>query len=100
MGPSTTAGAEPCSGDDRAYSCSATLIPTGELNGFATIPELPTTPVEMTVTISDTDGNPLVHDTLQITPETTYPNGRNCPAGGNQAHIVVGDTGNVRPAGT
>lgn len=85
LGPTSTAG-----------TTSANVVPTGGLTGFAAIPNLPIKPVTVTVTVTASDGKPLIHDTLQITAEPTYPNGRSCPAGGAQGHLVVSESGKVR----
>ena len=54
--------------------------------GFAEIPGLPATPVDVTV----------AGHTAQVTPRLLYPNGPGCGAGGPQAGLVL-DAAGLRP---
>jgi hypothetical protein len=84
--PATAAGPTTCT----SGTCSVQAIPTGGKNGFADLPGLPSTPVQLTVTL---DG--FADQKLDVTPKPSYPNGPNCDAGGPQAQVVVDDTGIV-----
>ena len=92
LDPSTASTNETC----ESGVCSAESTRTGAKNGFVTVSELPTEPVKATLTLVDADGDRVVHETLQVTPEKTHPNGPDCPAGGAQAGLVVTSTGAVR----
>lgn len=95
--PSTEAVDEGCSGDGQEDSCSATMVPTGGKSGFADIPDLPERSVDVTITLTGLDGELYLSGEIQLTPEPTYPNGPDCPAGGNQAQLFVDAAGNVVP---
>lgn len=95
--PVTEAVDQGCSDDDLDGSCSAVMVPTGGKTGFVDIFELPQQPVDVVVRLTGRDGTLHLEETLQLVPEPTYPNGRDCPPGGNQAQIVVALTGDVMP---
>jgi hypothetical protein len=84
--PSTAAAQQTCVGD----TCSAHMIPTGGKNGFADLPGLPSTPVQLTVRLA---GYP--DQNLTVTPKLSYPNGPNCDAGGPQAQVSINNTGTL-----
>lgn len=98
LSPSTAVSEATCDGDHRDSTCSAKMVPTGGQHGFASVTELPTTPVWVRVRITAVDGKTIVNDALQVTPQTTYPNGGNCPAGGAQVNLVIDTTGHTRQA--
>lgn len=75
--------------------CSSQLTPTGREHAFVQVPKLPTSKVRVTLTLSGSDGETVVRDTVRVTPEKTYPNGPDCGAGGPQAGLVVGPSGAV-----
>lgn len=71
--------------------CSATVVPIGELSGFVPLEGLPRSEVSVTVDLIAADGALLFTDATVIHPEPTWPNGQQCPAGGNQALVRVED---------
>lgn len=93
--PSTEAVDQGCAGEDDSSACSATASPTGGKTGFADVPELPEEPVAVTLVLTELDGEPRVLNHVQVTPAATYPNGPNCPVGGNQAQLMVDAAGHV-----
>lgn len=83
LSPSTAAVDSTCTGTGPDDACSARMRETGGKNGFADIPDLPASPVQVT----------LSGVTLTVTPKLLYPNGPDCGAGGPQAKVVVDETG-------
>jgi hypothetical protein len=81
-----------CSGSDPEDTCSATAVPNGTLLGFAELTELPAGPVRIAATLS-VNGKRVRVAEVSRTAETTYPNGRHCGAGGNQAVIEIDSSG-------
>jgi hypothetical protein len=92
---STEVVATECAGDQPDDSCSARLGRTGGKNAFAGVRDLPTEPVRVTLTLTDSGGDSLVEQTLDVTPRLTYPNGPDCPSGGPQANLAVDADGGV-----
>jgi hypothetical protein len=95
LNPSTTTGEETCTGDKPTDVCSVGTRETGGKNGFVAMPDLPTAPVQLTLTVTDAAGVQLATQTLDVTPETVYPNGPECPPGGPQARLTVDSTGKI-----
>lgn len=93
--PSSRVAETTCTGTSPDDSCSARSEPTGGKHGFADLPQLPAKPVTATLRLLDQSGSSLVERHIVLTPETVYPNGPNCPAGGPQAGISVGADGSV-----
>ena len=81
-----------CSGPDPDDICSATAVPNGTLVGFAELPGLPAGPISVAATLT-VDGRGVPVAEVTRTAETTYPNGPQCGAGGNQAAIEIDHTG-------
>jgi hypothetical protein len=81
-----------CSGSDPDDTCSATAVPNGTLVGFAELSELPAGPITVAATLT-VDGRRVALAETARTAETTYPNGPQCGAGGNQARIEIDRTG-------
>ena len=81
-----------CSGSDPDDTCSATAVPNGTLVGFAELPGLPAGPISVAATLT-VDGRRVPVAEVTRTAETTYPNGPQCGAGGNQAAIEIDRTG-------
>ncbi|HJQ45006.1 MAG TPA: hypothetical protein VJ870_01615 [Amycolatopsis sp.] len=79
LAASTTPAEQTCTG----AMCAVPLRQTGGRHGFADIPDLPTIPVEVTVS----------GHTADVTPRLQYPNGPDCGAGGAQAGLVLDETG-------
>jgi hypothetical protein len=93
--PLATAVQETCTGDKPDDVCSARSEPTDTMNGFADIPDLPTSPVRLTLTVTDTAGVRMATQTLEVTPKTVYPNGPDCAPGGPQARLTMDSTGKL-----
>ncbi|WIX87109.1 hypothetical protein [Amycolatopsis sp. DG1A-15b] len=89
--PETSAGATTCTGTGPDSSCGTSMVPTGGLHGFATIPGLPAEPVQVTVRFDD--GKP---HTLEVTPSFAEPNGPGCGKDGPQAQLVAGPDHELR----
>jgi hypothetical protein len=97
LSPSTTAAGTTCQDTARPDAvCSAEVRETGGKQGFADIPDLPARPVRLTLTVTDDAGARLAGGTLEVTPETVYPNGPDCDPGGPQAGLAVDGAGTVR----
>jgi hypothetical protein len=81
-----------CSGPDPDDTCSATAVPNGTLVGFLPVLELPAAEVTVggTVTVA---GRAVELAAVTRTAETTYPNGTQCPPGGNQLAVVIDKDG-------
>ncbi|MEV7093245.1 hypothetical protein AB0M80_10385 [Amycolatopsis sp. NPDC051045] len=83
--PETSAGATTCTGTGPDGSCGTSVVPTGGLQGFAAVPDLPAEPVRVTVRFDD--GRP---HTVEVTPALAEPNGPACGKAGPQAQLVAG----------
>ena len=81
-----------CSGPDPDDTCSATAVPNGTKVGFAELSELPAGPITVAAMLT-VDGRRVTVAKAARTAETTYPNGPQCGAGGNQAQIEIDRTG-------
>ena len=95
--PSSTSEPQGCTGPGPDDSCTAKQVPTGAKHGFADMPELPATEVEVAVTLHNNAGTQVFHDVTVVIPEPTYPNGPQCAAGGVQAGLIA-ETTQLRPA--
>ena len=73
-------------------ACSATAVPNGTLVGFLDIPGMPVGPVTLTGRLVR-DGRPSTLAKITVESATTFPNGAQCPPGGNQAAVTVGRDG-------
>ena len=90
--PGSTTVGETCDSDDPDASCSASSSPDGTMVGFVDVPAL---------TIGDVrirgEREParaaLGFAEVTVAAAATYPNGRDCPAGGPQAAIRVTRSG-------
>jgi hypothetical protein len=81
-----------CSGPDPEDTCSATAVPNGTKVGFAEVTGLPAGPITIAGTLT-VDGRRVQLAEVSRTAETTYPNGPQCGAGGNQAAIEIDQSG-------
>ena len=81
-----------CSGPNPDDPCSATAVPNGTLVGFVELAGLPAGPITIGATLT-VDGRRVRVAGVTRTAETTYPNGPQCGAGGNQAAIQIDRTG-------
>ena len=68
---------------------------SGNKAGFASIPDLPPSPVEVTLTLADATGTQIVNQTLTLTAKQVDVPGGNC-SGGLQGHLEVDADANVR----
>ncbi|MFC9974987.1 hypothetical protein ACFVH6_29215 [Spirillospora sp. NPDC127200] len=89
LAPSGSAMPGDCDAGDPDAPCAASASPTGGKHGFADVPQLPETPVQVTVTLRDASGARLLERTATVTPKRTYPNGPDCGSGGPQAQLKV-----------
>ncbi|MGI5168333.1 hypothetical protein ACQEU3_28680 [Spirillospora sp. CA-253888] len=89
LAPSSGTVPDDCDAGDPDAPCAASASPTGGKHGFADVPELPETPVQVTVTLRDASGARLLERTVTVTPKPTRPNGPDCDAGGPQARLKV-----------
>lgn len=79
---------EACDSDDPDGSCTATSSPDGSLVGFVPVDSLTAGDVRVSGQLQiGTRTEELAEVTVQA--EATYPNGRDCPAGGPQAVVRV-----------
>jgi hypothetical protein len=65
--------------------------------GFAVVRDLPGKPIQVTLVLKDQQGATMLDRRINITPQPTYPNGRNCSPGGHQAHLTVTREGSLIP---
>ncbi|WP_327128785.1 hypothetical protein [Streptomyces sp. NBC_01727] len=65
--------------------------------GFAVVPDLPGKPVHVRLVFKNQRGATLLDRKINITPQPTYPNGRNCSPGGHQARLTVTGEGSLIP---
>jgi hypothetical protein len=81
-------------------SPAARTSPTPEpfaLPGFAVVRDLPGKPVQVTLVFRDQRGATVLDRQISVTPQRTYPNGRDCSPGGNQARLTVTKEGSLIP---
>jgi hypothetical protein len=91
LAPGSDAVDQGCSGPDPEDTCSATAVPNGTKVGFVEA-GLPAGPITIAGTLT-VDGRRVQLAEVSRTAETTYPNGPQCGAGGNQAAIEIDHTG-------
>ncbi|NUK25184.1 hypothetical protein HRW23_33280 [Streptomyces lunaelactis] len=65
--------------------------------GFAVVRDLPKRPIHITLVFKNQRGATVLDRQISITPQPTYPNGRNCSPGGHQAHLTVTGEGSLIP---
>lgn len=65
--------------------------------GFADVRDLPGKPVRVTLVFKDERGATMFDRQITVTPQPTYPNGRECSPGGHQAHLRVTGEGSLIP---
>ena len=91
MPGSTTVGAT-CDSADPDASCSASSSPDGTMRGFVDVPALTIGDVRVDGELR-AGASRTRYEEVTVTAEATYPNGRDCPAGGPQASIRVTGAG-------
>ncbi|MGG7575211.1 hypothetical protein [Streptomyces sirii] len=57
--------------------------------GFALVRDLPGKPIRVRLVFKSQRGATVLDRQISITPQTTYPNGRDCSPGGRQARLTV-----------
>ncbi|MBW9210030.1 hypothetical protein KV100_10190 [Mumia sp. zg.B21] len=87
--PGRVAVDQGCDGDGPDSSCGAVMRSDGTMVSFVEVPELPLERVEVTTVVQRRDGTELRRDVARVTPQATYPNGRKCGRGGNQAELSI-----------
>lgn len=65
--------------------------------GFAAVRDLPGKPIHVTLIFKNQQGATVLDRPISITPQPTYPNGRNCSPGGHQARLTVTEEGSLIP---
>ncbi len=65
--------------------------------GFAVVRDLPREPIHVTLVFKNQRGATVLDRQMSITPQPTYPNGRNCSPGGHQARLTVTGEGSLIP---
>lgn len=65
--------------------------------GFAVVRDLPRMPIHVTLVFKNQRGATVLDRQITITPQPTYPNGRNCSPGGHQARLTVTAEGSLIP---
>ncbi|MBA2947061.1 hypothetical protein [Streptomyces himalayensis] len=65
--------------------------------GFAVVRDLPRKPIHVTLVFKNQRGATVLDRQITITPQLTYPNGRNCSPGGHQARLKVTAEGSLIP---
>jgi hypothetical protein len=89
--PGSDSVGQGCSGPGPDAACSATAVPNGSKVGFVQA-ELPPAKLKISAMVIRT-GKLLKLSPIQVEAKATYPNGPNCPAGGNQTKITIGAEG-------
>ncbi|WP_254126270.1 hypothetical protein [Amycolatopsis sp. CA-230715] len=94
LAPASKAGPQTCTGTGPDAACSAQSIPTGGKHGVVTVPDLPETPVQVTVTLTEPGGRTGTKK-LTATPVMAHPNGPDCGGGGPQLNLAVDASGTL-----
>ncbi|MGW7469954.1 hypothetical protein ACWGJT_36155 [Streptomyces xantholiticus] len=64
---------------------------------FAVVRDLPGKPIHVTLVFRNQRGATVLDRRIDVTPQPTYPNGRNCSPGGHQAGLTVTGEGSLIP---
>ena len=86
--PGSVTTGETCDADDPDGSCSASSSPDGSLVGFVPVDSLTAGDVRLSGQLQTGAGTKDLPE-VTVQAEATYPNGRDCPAGGPQAIVRV-----------
>ncbi|MFE9203795.1 hypothetical protein [Micromonospora sp. NPDC007230] len=97
--PSSRTIDDGCTGSGPDAVCVAQDEATGEKAGFADVPDLPSRPVEVTVTLTDSAGTRIVDQTLMLDPKMVEPPGGDCGGNRPQGRIAVDADGTARSIG-
>lgn len=92
LSPGAEAHDQGCAGSDPESACSATMVPNGTKVGFAVVEDLPAATITVGAVITQA-AHVRRLAAIDLSATATYPNGRDCGAGGNQAQITVGRDG-------
>ncbi|BCK67443.1 hypothetical protein Srufu_013960 [Streptomyces libani subsp. rufus] len=65
--------------------------------GFAVVRDLPRKPIRIALVFKNQQGATVLDRQISLTPQPTYPNGRNCSPGGHQARLTVTGEGSLIP---
>ncbi|MFJ8083285.1 hypothetical protein ACIQ6Y_22100 [Streptomyces sp. NPDC096205] len=65
--------------------------------GFAELDDLPAGPVRVTLELRGDRGRTVLERRTTVTPQVTYPNGRDCSPGGRQAQVALTPAGALVP---
>jgi hypothetical protein len=90
--PGSITVGETCTSDDPDGSCSASASPDGTMDGFVDVPTLTAGQVRVSGELRTPSGTTEL-DEVTVAAAATYPNGRDCPAGGPQAALRVTSNG-------
>jgi hypothetical protein len=90
--PGSVTVGETCTSDVPDGSCSASASPDGTMVGFVDLPTLTAGLVRVSGELRTASGATQL-DEVTVTAAATYPNGRDCPAGGPQAALRVTSDG-------
>ncbi|MBE1484829.1 hypothetical protein [Plantactinospora soyae] len=96
--PSSGSVDEDCTGSGPDAVCAARAEPTGEKAGFANLPDMPSSPVEVTVTLTDQAGDRIVDRTLTLDPKMVDSPGE-CGGMRPQGQIAVNADGTAQVVG-
>lgn len=90
--PATVPGPQTCTGTGPDAACGVQSVPTGGKHGSLAVPDLPRTPVQVTVHRTEQGGRTTA-DRITATPVMAYPNGPGCGGGGPQLNLAVDASG-------
>ncbi len=92
---STRATSTTCTSGKPEDSCQAAVVGTGAKNGFLDKPGLATSPITVTVRLTDAEGVVLVDQAIELTPKQVFPAGPRCGGAQPQAGVWVGPDGTL-----
>ncbi|HEU5032402.1 MAG TPA: hypothetical protein VFV01_46310 [Spirillospora sp.] len=87
--PSSTSVPLGCDGDGPDSVCEASASPDGDQHGFASITDLPESPVQITLTLRDRHRRAFVDQGLLVTPKAVRRGDSDCGEQGVQAALTV-----------
>ncbi|MFE4537302.1 hypothetical protein ACFRKB_19820 [Streptomyces scopuliridis] len=65
--------------------------------GFVLLPDLPGKPIHVRLVFRNQQGATVLDRPITVTPQLTYPNGRDCSPGGHQGRLKVTGEGSLVP---
>ncbi|WP_326549775.1 hypothetical protein [Micromonospora sp. NBC_01813] len=93
--PSSTVTDNGCAAGGPDAVCSADAVATGDKVGFVSVADLPSSPVEVTLSLADVTGAEFVAETVTLTAKQVDVPGGGCGSG-LQGHLDVDAEANVR----